>query len=1014
MPPTDAALHDVKGANTVSNPTPTDDQAHARKGDSMDKADSLSSETNAGTNPTRQSMAQQPQQLPFIPKKTLSNSSTPLLSRSATSSPIMSRNTSPQRKDSSRQNAMPGNISTQPSAAAIQRALSATNITTLPHAAADNATKQRGNRSAETSGNTTPQWPISPRLKSPPPSTGTTTTTTTTTTPRRLSMTGTSKKADGNIPSVVLENSSPAVQSPQARQNFPTDAQSKPESSSQQQQHTPTHIRQPPTQQGKPPIRGPSNRSTLETVQETSSDSIPEPPAATRASADLRSSTRLSDDDTASVATDGANEDRSKTVESGSESGGNRGEKKQRQGSTATLTSKSGYPPLVPSKSRKTEGVRNMTVETETVPSIPQSGLNAGDRSSTRGDASGSIRLKPSNETIRPKKDRKRATNKSRSLNQGTGTPLANRSPLLLQRPSCESIDGIASSTASVSDEADSVYESEKSGRTFSLSQHAQRFYSTLRPKRFDYSRAQQSDNYPRKASSKADIFEARVASAVDEANSSDSDETFVYESNPPETQRRPRHHSRTPSVASSHSVADHQRGAMRSFTSDAEERRIAGKRSMKFSRNAYNDAESPTNETGTVRSHFPRHFGKHGRANQVSLHDPDSPFTQASRTKANNFGARHSRPGSPRSSHSMQQQQQRQGGLTSRKMEPSFDFDGNGADDERTPLIGSVRTSRSARYGRRFRQMPDDEDEIHPYYGVRRHSRCGGKWGGCILGGLVFAIVVLSAVTFLITSNRPMYDVRIRKIENVLASEQELMLDLFVGAVNPNPLAITVMDMDLNIFAKSKYLDTLQPPTGVSSQGARQRRSSDDRRGDPNGWQDLTGHWHSPGNVDDGTDPISGGDDEDLEGDAQTMLLGRIFHFDQPLAFEGSPVKRHTHSSLGELRLPKPGNKTETRGSERWEKVLEHPFELILRGVLKYQLPISSRPQTAAVGASVLVHPEDGVDTAGNMRLEKVSHREHWQWIDWQEIADGDSDEDLHRGNDLNYDEEATVIIYS
>src|SRR6266702_2481606 len=50
------------------------------------------------------------------------------------------------------------------------------------------------------------------------------------------------------------------------------------------------------------------------------------------------------------------------------------------------------------------------------------------------------------------------------------------------------------------------------------------------------------------KASSKADVFEAKVASAVDEENSSDSDETFVYESNPPDPPpHKNRHHSRTP-----------------------------------------------------------------------------------------------------------------------------------------------------------------------------------------------------------------------------------------------------------------------------------------------------------------------------------------------------------------------------------------------------------------------------------------------------------------------------------
>jgi len=196
-----------------------------------------------------------------------------------------------------------------------------------------------------------------------------------------------------------------------------------------------------------------------------------------------------------------------------------------------------------------------MTVETETVQSIPQSSINPGDRlNGGRGENSGSVRLKPSNETIRPKKERKKPSAKARSVNQGT-------------------------------------------------------------------------------ASSKADIFEARVANAVEDANSSDSDETFVYESNPPEQQRRPRHHSRTPSVTSSHSIAE-SRSNVRHYNDAMEERRVNGKRSMKFSNNPFNEMDSPNErQDGTVRSHQPRHYGRWGRGgSHASMFDADSPFTQASK----------------------------------------------------------------------------------------------------------------------------------------------------------------------------------------------------------------------------------------------------------------------------------------------------------------------------------------------------------------------------------------------
>jgi len=137
-------------------------------------------------------------------------------------------------------------------------------------------------------------------------------------------------------------------------------------------------------------------------------------------------------------ATNGDGETRSLHVESGSESAGAKTDKKKDLESISQRpkngTVKS-YASLASTKSRQQEGKQNMTVETETVPSIPQSAIATGDRSgSTRNENSGSVRLKPSNEMIRPKKERKKPTQKARSINQGTGAYFSLRSPLLLNR----------------------------------------------------------------------------------------------------------------------------------------------------------------------------------------------------------------------------------------------------------------------------------------------------------------------------------------------------------------------------------------------------------------------------------------------------------------------------------------------------------------------------------------------------------------------------------------------------
>ncbi|KAH0400213.1 hypothetical protein KCU89_g5415, partial [Aureobasidium melanogenum] len=772
-----------------------------------------------------------------------------------------------------------------PSAAAIQRALSAATIPQLqqtqqaqsPNSVTDAVTRLTAQKRplATASGESTPTFvPPSPRIKSPPPSSA-----------RSRRNSALSQNQKPAPPAIVVEPSS----TPSERSILNDGIKEEP-----------IQLQPPPA--SKVQSRGPSGpRPVLETVVEN---------IAPGANTNSKGTEAHSEDDGPPTVRgkpkDNDGDASSKLAES--ESDANMSDGRGRRTSQSSnvrpknvTALKSLYPGLGSSKSRASEGTRNMTVETETVSSIPQSQIATIDRSTLgRPDLGGSLRMKPSTETIRPRKERKRATRKAPSINNGT-------------------------------------------------------------------------------ASSKADIFEARVANAVDEANSSDSDETFVYESNPPEPQHRAsRHHSRTPSGTSLHSQSDFRHG-MRPYG----DHRIAGKRSMKFSNNPYSVLDSPeAMGDGTVRAHHARHIGRFGRpggSSRASLYDPDSPFTQASKLRSTTLSVSErasSRPGTPRS---VQSGQHRPSGLFGRKTDNSqYDFEGEGADDERTPMLGSVRTPRSQRnYGRRLNS--DNSMRSIDYYGVREPRSRFSRVGGFVLGLLVVMMVTMGAVGLLVMFNKPLTNFHVDKIQNVLASEQEIMLDLLVGAVNPNILSVTVTDMDVNIFAKSKYVNPIDRENGVLPATAQRRRIAAHAEAGGTPWQDEHGHWHAGSGVDKGTDPI--------EGDSQTMLLGRILHFDQALCFEGSPIKRHTHYSMGELRLGYPGNKTESGGSERWERVLQYPFELILRGVLRYQLPMSNRRQTAAIGASVVVHPEDPIDSHGRMRLEEVDHSEDWQWIEVDDL---------------------------
>jgi len=201
----------------------------------------------------------------------------------------------------------------------------------------------------------------------------------------------------------------------------------------------------------------------------------------------------------------------------------------------------------------------------------------------------------------------------------------------------------------------------------------------------------------------------------------------------------------------------------------------------------------------------------------------------------------------------------------------------------------------------------------------------------------------------FVVAVNRPLYDVEVKRITNVLASEQELMLDLDVTAVNPNLFAISITDMDVNLFAESPYAGTTEQwqkehPGGV-------RLSISDRR--KRSWFWPPSSPHPSDGVDEGTDP------DDPDTGISKMLLGRITGFDSPLTFDPTPVRHSSASSTGEISLSQPGNKTEVGGSTRWERVLHHDFDLIVRGVIKYQLPLSSKMRSAKIVARKTIYPD-------------------------------------------------------
>jgi hypothetical protein len=579
-----------------------------------------------------------------------------------------------------------------------------------------------------------------------------------------------------------------------------------------------------------------------------------------------------------------------------------------------------------------------MTVETETVPSVAQSTIGNQDRSAS-GRVDGSLRLKPSNETIRPKKERKPAKRKAPSINAGTG-----RSPHISYHYSVPSRPGLDSRSTTASSLGSPVsyrsYDERWSIATLSPPGSEMRMLEQRPSLRYFYSSTNTSFH---KASSKADVFEQKVASAVDEADSSDSDATFIYESNPPPEQQphRSRHHnhSRTPSMTSLASLAD-PRLAIRDAHKNPNK-----KSSMKFT-NSYNaDPDAVDRGDGTMRvgsgragggSHH-HHIGRHGQGRGALGHlmlDSDGSAAQSSRARGPS-SRQASQPNSPRFQHFAVSN----GGSNGSKKHgeySTYDMDAeHAADDERTPLISS-RGSQRVRTPRRRNSVTIRVE--------RRHHRDSGGWcrrfAGCLVLSILLLVVIFCSVGLVFATTKPLGSVIVQGVQNVIASQDEIMLDLIVDAVNPNIIGVTVSDMDVIIFAKSKHVGSDQ---WWRHHGEREHDNEED-------WKPVEDDFTAAG-IDEGTDPI--------DGEPRTMSLGRIFHFDSPLTYEGSFFARKRTTSIGEIRLSHPGNKTEIGGPDRWEEVLQYPFELLVKGNFKYQLPLSTREHKVPVTASYYYDPD-------------------------------------------------------
>ncbi|KAI1332553.1 vacuolar segregation subunit 7-domain-containing protein [Xylariaceae sp. FL0255] len=844
------------------------------------------------------------------PIRTTANTKPGRTSRSSTPSP-RSRKNSVQDLSPTRTRTNPSTTST------ISRQISAATTPSLPPHSSSTETVLRTPipqkpLPVQEASKSSPRWPISPRLKSPPPVL------------KPTNLTSSSRKSEPETPVINVQRATPSphVEPPiQSTSDIEAD-----------DQYLPSGM--------KTPNRGPSSGSTtLETVQEVSQPNTPGP--ALSGIVEKLEETAASQGQNGSAPSSIKASQSATNSESGSDSGSVKTDTR-RPSSTAPpplLHSRQSSSALRYGSRNQTTGEsssRNMIVETEEVNNMPKLSLNPKEAGS---GASGSLRTRPSTETIKPKKEKKKHHRKPASVASGNGEQLQ-PIPTPKLRHCCSTRSFSANSSRSPPKFYGQASWNDEAG----LNPSGQPLKRA--PQTRAHSITSQVANLltlgPRPASSKADIFEAKVASAVEEANSSDSDETFVYDSNPPDVDRPRRYHSRTPSATSMASQLD--RNGMRSIHSiiEANAQNPHVKKNMKFV-SAYNSSGEPTHGEddgrGTGRSnmgsargttrhhHHPSRWGRNSGNNHPSLFDNDSPFPNAARTKfSGNTSRQSSNPPSPRFNMS-------KGWMSSTKKQsvtPSgYDMDDTttGADDERTPLLqpGTVRSIRSnrSRRGMTLRNLESQSYHQNPTF--------LNRFASCLVLTVMLLLVVTGAIGFMFATSQPLSDIKLIKIGNVLASEQELMFDLTVQAHNPNVVVVMIDSADLEIFAKS-------PHAGNDSE-----------------W------WRHPNGEDFAIldSPIS--DDPDDES-SPNMRLGNIVSFDSPLTYEGSFFQNGWTTSSGELRLAKPGNTTES-GTERWERIIADEFTLIIKGVLKYTLPLSQKVRKVSISGKTLVKPNSAND---------------------------------------------------
>ncbi|KAI8061375.1 hypothetical protein BDF21DRAFT_138266 [Thamnidium elegans] len=228
-----------------------------------------------------------------------------------------------------------------------------------------------------------------------------------------------------------------------------------------------------------------------------------------------------------------------------------------------------------------------------------------------------------------------------------------------------------------------------------------------------------------------------------------------------------------------------------------------------------------------------------------------------------------------------------------------------------------------------RYSSSGEEDEENSPllYYssssGSKRKIPTKSKSCWCQMLTCISVFTILFTCIFFFLLASPLKDIEVTAISNILGTQKQLMFNLHVRARNSNNWNIQLSHSAFSVFAASHVVPTIMD--------------------NDNKTRDITG--------------------------ARQEYIGTVNRLIDPLIFEAAPVfyfQSKTSDATSQIQIKNPGEtKGDISGNERWSLLIRYPYELTVRGVLKYQIfpsVFSSKVFSARICKIVQVDPITGL----------------------------------------------------